>query len=194
MAQETAWTAGEFEICPACNGAGGDNNTFACSRCDGTGGVRPRPTPGPWQIEGSIFDGFEAAITCDTAERLGNIAHVRTYADVWKRLADGMVEALKRVEAPGLTAAEQGIAALCESIRTGRPLADFLPARSPTLRELWLAAAEASEAVRAGYRDNLDEYEMDRREDARSDAEHALRDHLLTEHGLTTADLKRCVL
>jgi hypothetical protein len=35
---------GELEICPDCNGAGGDNNTFTCSRCDGSGGVTTRPS------------------------------------------------------------------------------------------------------------------------------------------------------
>jgi len=64
------------------------------------------------------------------------------------------------------------------------------PERS-VLRDLWLAAANTADAVSAGYRDSLDEREMDRREDARSDAEDALRDHLLTEFGLTTADLAR---
>lgn len=90
---------------------------------------------------------------------------------------------------------EIGIAAVCESIRTGRPLAEILPHRVPTMRELWLAAAEASEALSHYCRAvDLDGDELTRLEDAAHDAEHALRDHLLTEHGLTTADLKRCVL
>lgn len=63
-----------------------------------------------------------------------------------------------------------------------------------TLRDRWIAAAEASEAVSAGYRDGLGEYEMDALEEERADAEQALRDHLLTFHGLTSADLKRSIL
>lgn len=27
------------QICPDCNGAGGDNNTFCCRRCNGSGGT-----------------------------------------------------------------------------------------------------------------------------------------------------------
>lgn len=27
------------QICPDCNGAGGDNNTFCCQRCNGSGGI-----------------------------------------------------------------------------------------------------------------------------------------------------------
>lgn len=72
--------------------------------------------------------------------------------------------------------------------------ADRLPTREPSLRDLWLAAADAADAISRGYSSDLSEYEMDRLEDARSDAEHALRDRLLTDHGLTTADLKRNVL
>lgn len=76
------------------------------------------------------------------------------------------------------------------------PLVSLAPTTRPhsTLRRLWIAAAEASEAVSAGYRDGLGEYEMDALEEERADAEQALRDHLLTFHGLTSADLKRSIL
>ena len=34
--------AGEaVEICPTCNGAGGDNNVWTCPRCNGSGGTTP---------------------------------------------------------------------------------------------------------------------------------------------------------
>lgn len=65
--------------------------------------------------------------------------------------------------------------------------ADRLPAKLPTLRDLWLAAAEASEALTEA--DGEWSAEL-----AASDAADALRDHLLFEHGLTAADLKRWVL
>lgn len=35
----------EMEICPACCGAGGDNNTYTCSICDGSGGVVAQGMP-----------------------------------------------------------------------------------------------------------------------------------------------------
>lgn len=66
--------------------------------------------------------------------------------------------------------------------------ADRLPAKLPTLRELWLAAADAEDALRQS--DQI----TPQLEDAAFDAADALRDHLLFEHGLTAADLKRCVL
>ena len=62
-----------------------------------------------------------------------------------------------------------------------------------TLRDLWLAAADASEAVSDGYRSGQSDRVMDRLEDTAFDAEQALREHLLTEFGLTSADLKRSV-
>jgi len=34
-----AVTAPSPQICPDCNGAGGDNNTFCCQRCNGSGGI-----------------------------------------------------------------------------------------------------------------------------------------------------------
>lgn len=72
--------------------------------------------------------------------------------------------------------------------------ADRLPAREPSFRDLWLAASDASEAVSDAYRNGLGERVVDRLESAAFDAEQSLRDHLLTQHGLTTADLKRSVL
>ena len=66
--------------------------------------------------------------------------------------------------------------------------ADRLPAKLPTLRDLWLAAADAEDALRRS--DQI----TPQLEDAASDAADALRDHLLFEHGLTAADLKRWVL
>ncbi len=63
-----------------------------------------------------------------------------------------------------------------------------------TLRGLWIAAADASDAVSAGYRDGQSESTMDMLENAAFDAEHDLREYLLTEFGLTSADLKRSVL
>lgn len=65
--------------------------------------------------------------------------------------------------------------------------ADRLPAKLPTLRDLWLAAADAEDALR---RSPVVTTQL---EDAASDAADALRDHLLFEHGLTAADLKRSV-
>lgn len=65
---------------------------------------------------------------------------------------------------------------------------------STVLRRLWLAAADASEAVSDGYRSGQSDRVMDRLEDTAFDAEQALREHLLTEFGLTSADLKRSVL
>lgn len=65
--------------------------------------------------------------------------------------------------------------------------ADRLPAKLPTLRDLWLAAAEASEALSKAN----GEWSL---EVAADNARRALIDHLLFEHGLTTADLRRHVL
>lgn len=62
--------------------------------------------------------------------------------------------------------------------------AHLIPPPVPTLRDLWLAAAEASEALSEAN----GEWAL---EIAASDAADALRDHLLFEHGLTAADLKR---
>lgn len=70
---------------------------------------------------------------------------------------------------------------------------ETLPGKMTELRRLWLAAAEADERlsrcyVAAGYITNA---EFDRLEDAQQDTRHALLDHLLMEHGLTTADIRR---
>lgn len=68
----------------------------------------------------------------------------------------------------------------------------LLPEPSETpLARLWRNAALAQTKVERGYRDRFDEYQMDRLENERQDAEQALRDHLLNEHGLTSADIKR---
>lgn len=40
-AQQAAGEAEAMEICPDCNGAGGDNNVWTCPRCKGSGGVVP---------------------------------------------------------------------------------------------------------------------------------------------------------
>lgn len=97
------------------------------------------------------------------------------------------------------------IAAACACIVSGKPLAecladevarpafaDKLPPR-PThpLRALILDAAGASECVSKGYQACLNEHDMDRLESQRQAAEYALRDFMLTEFGLTTADLSR---
>ncbi|QZP07802.1 hypothetical protein [Caenibius sp. WL] len=65
--------------------------------------------------------------------------------------------------------------------------AHLLPPPAPTLRDLWLAAAEASEALTKAN----GEWSL---EVAADEARQALIDHLLFEHGLTAADLRRHVL
>lgn len=66
-----------------------------------------------------------------------------------------------------------------------------------TLRGLWIAAADASDALAAVCGpggQNVTDFQFNRLERAACQAEQALRDFLLTEHGLTTADLRRSVL
>lgn len=71
-----------------------------------------------------------------------------------------------------------------------------LPRRRDTdLRRLWLAAAEAAENFAFVAADaRTTDAGFSRAEDAALDTERALRDHLLIEHGLTMADLRRSVL
>lgn len=70
--------------------------------------------------------------------------------------------------------------------------ADMLPPRPKTLRDLMIEAIEASEALGKYYELPIpDAHEIMRLEAAASEAEQALKDHLLTEYGATTADLKR---
>lgn len=56
-----------------------------------------------------------------------------------------------------------------------------------TLRQLAIRAVQASKAVSQGYADDLDEAEMDRREDEAFEARRALLDHLLTNEGIGSA-------
>ena len=73
-------------------------------------------------------------------------------------------------------------------------LAEHRPA---TLRSLWLAAADADDAFHAVCGPNarpVTDFEFSRLQEAQYEAEKALRDFLLNEHGLTTADLRRSVL
>ena len=70
--------------------------------------------------------------------------------------------------------------------------AHLIPPPAPTLRDLWLAAAEASEAL--DYRCKMSDDEWSRLEEAALSARQALIDHLLFEHGLNAAELRRSVL
>ena len=98
-----------------------------------------------------------------------------------------------------MTAQATEIAACEADVRAFPDKVATLPPRpDTTLRRLWLAAADAHDAVHAHLRATVGErgedLELERRQDAAYETEHALRDHLLTEHGLTTADLARSVL
>ncbi len=77
-----------------------------------------------------------------------------------------------------------------------RAAVEALPGTRPMseLRRLWLAAADADEAlsdIAASPFIDREGATWDRLEDAQQDTRHALLDYLLLEHGLTTADLKR---
>lgn len=89
--------------------------------------------------------------------------------------------------------------AICTQFDTVGAFADLLPPRPVSeLRRLWLAAADASEALseRAAlpWEREREDPEWDRLQDVADAAERELRDHLLMEFGLTTADLSRSVL
>lgn len=79
---------------------------------------------------------------------------------------------------------------------SGRALRKVQVAPMSALRELWLAAADAAEALRhakAQGEHELPGRSIGKLDDEAQYTEMQLRDHLLTEHGLTTADLKRSV-
>jgi hypothetical protein len=67
--KQTAASGGEMEICPDCSGAGGDNNTFTCALCDGSGGV-PLATLSQ-QTAASGDGGWPELLTPELREILG---------------------------------------------------------------------------------------------------------------------------
>ena len=69
-----------------------------------------------------------------------------------------------------------------------------LPSTAPVseLRRLWIVAAHADEALTAAG--NADDFTWSRLERAQQATRQELMDHLLNEHGLTSADLRRSPL
>lgn len=82
-----------MEICPDCYGAGGDNNTFTCTRCDGQGMV---PTTSPPESAGAMGETEHVATAigyalCEMEE--DTLAHGLTL-DEWRKLATAAMSAM----------------------------------------------------------------------------------------------------